>query len=121
MSLTLEQIKAASLAMRPVTAIDLPLLSRATGIERLGIRALSGADMSDVFRHMGGTFDGLRFPSLVAGMSLVNADSGERIADIGTVDALKEAMTADESATLRAASDVINRLSYEAQEEAKKG
>lgn len=120
MGLTIEQIRSASLAMRPVSPIELPALSSAINVPRLGLRALSGADMSEVFRVMGGGFDGWRFPRLVAGMSLVNAETGERLADADAVEELHAAMTADESASLRAASDILNRLTEAAREDAKK-
>ena len=86
----------------------------------VGMRALSGAEMAQVYKAMPDGFDQERFARLVAVLSLCD-ESGARLYAIEDADAVWSEWTANDIGTILLESEKLNRLGAEARAEARKG
>lgn len=109
--LTREQIAA---FRRPTIAVMVPDLGG-----EVGMRALSGAEMAQVYSAMPDGFDPQRFDRMVSVLSLCD-EAGARLYAIGEADAVWSELTADACGTLLIESRKLNRLGTEARADARK-
>ena len=114
MALTRDQIASAVKTARPTATVSVPEWGG-----DVCMRALSGAEMGDIYRALVDAFDPSRFMSMVAVCSLCD-DAGARLYSLAEAEAQWREWSTDVCTILATKSNEVNRLGVEARAEAKK-